>query len=78
MSWEKVFRTRTPKEAIVFVAKLLAYDPNVRPHPMVALADPYFDELRDAKTRLPNGMAMPELFNFNKGTFVMRNLYRGV
>ena len=27
MSWEKVFRTRTPKEAIVFVSKLLAYDP---------------------------------------------------
>jgi glycogen synthase kinase 3 beta len=47
MSWDKVFRTRTPKEAVTFVAKLLSYDPNVRPHPMVALADSYFDELRD-------------------------------
>ena len=69
MSWDKVFRTRTPKEAIVFVAKLLAYDPNQRPHPLYALADSYFDELRDQKTRLPNGMALPDLFNFTKGIY---------
>ncbi len=59
MAWEKVFRTRTPKEAIVFVAKLLAYSPSGRPHPLEALADSYFDELRDPKTRLPNGMPLP-------------------
>ena len=25
--WEKVYRSRTPKEAIDFVARLLMYDP---------------------------------------------------
>ena len=47
MPWEKVFRSRTPKEAIVFVSKLLVYDPAQRPRPLYALLDPYFDELRD-------------------------------
>jgi glycogen synthase kinase 3 beta len=26
--------------------------------------DPYFDELRDPNTRLPNGQPLPDLFNF--------------
>jgi glycogen synthase kinase 3 beta len=64
MLWEKVFRSKTPKEAIDFVAKLLVYDPVGRPTPLESLLDPYFDELRDPKTRLPNGMPLPDLFNF--------------
>lgn len=31
---------------------------------MEALKDPYFDELRNQETRLPNGQALPNLFNF--------------
>ena len=64
MVWEKVFRSKTPKEAVDYVSKLLFYDPNLRPTPLESLADSYFDELRDQKTRLPNGMNLPELFNF--------------
>lgn len=66
MPWEKVFRSRTPKEAIDFVSRLLVYDPSKRPHPLVALLDPYFDELRDPNTRLPNGQPLPPLFNFTE------------
>ena len=55
LPWEKVFRGRTPREAIDFVAKLLVYDPKARPTPMEALKDSYFDELRNQDTRLPNG-----------------------
>ena len=29
-----------------------------------ALIHPFFDELRDPSTRLPNGRFMPPLFNF--------------
>jgi hypothetical protein len=29
-----------------------------------ALVHPFFDELRDANTRLPNGRFLPPLFNF--------------
>ena len=64
LPWEKVFRHRTPKDAITFVARLLGYDPHKRPKPLVSLLDPYFDELRDPNTTLPNGAALPALFNF--------------
>ena len=69
LPWEKVFRHRTPKDAIEFVARLLGYDPSKRPRPLVALLDPYFDELRDPNTRLPNGAPLPHLFNFTEGKF---------
>ncbi len=70
MPWEKVFRSRTPKEAIEFVSKLLIYDPAIRPKPFAALGDSYFDELRDPKTRLPNGMPLPDLFGWTPGKFI--------
>lgn len=54
IAWNKVFR-KSPAEAIEFVAKLLVYDPSKRPRPLQALLDPYFNELRDPNTRLPNG-----------------------
>jgi serine/threonine protein kinase len=66
LPWEKVFRHRTPRDAIDFVARLLGYDPAKRPRPLVALLDPYFDELRDPNTRLPNGAPLPALFNFTE------------
>merc|ERR1712178_378572 len=66
LPWEKVFRHRTPREAIDFVARLLQYDPKARPTPLSSLLDPYFDELRDQNTRLPNGGALPDLFNFTQ------------
>ena len=67
LPWEKVFRSRTPPEAIEFVAKLLVYEPNLRPKPLEALLDGYFDELRDQNTRLPSGAPLPDLFGFTQG-----------
>ena len=64
MLWEKVFKSKTPREAVEYVSKLLSYDPQLRPTPLESLADSYFDELRDPKTRLPSGAALPDLFNF--------------
>jgi len=64
LPWEKVFRQSTPREAIQFVSRLLQYDPKARPTPLGGLKDPYFDELRDPNTKLPNGGDLPELFNF--------------
>jgi hypothetical protein len=40
------------------------YDPLARPKPLEALADSYFDELRDPNTRIPSGGYLPDLFNF--------------
>jgi len=65
--WEKVFRSRTPREAVDFVGRLLVYDPKARPKPLESLLDPYFDELRDPNTILPNGKPLPNvLFNLSE------------
>lgn len=64
--WNKVFSTWTPPDAIDLLSKILVYDPNIRLMPMEALCHPFFDELRDENTKLPNGNALPDLFNFTK------------
>ncbi|XP_030369639.1 putative glycogen synthase kinase-3 homolog [Scaptodrosophila lebanonensis] len=65
--WAKVFRIRTPSEAIDLVSKLLVYTPNSRISPLMACAHPFFDELRqDPHQTLPNGRPLPPLFNFTE------------
>jgi len=63
--WERVFRSRTPPEAVDLTRKLLTYSPEKRILPLEACAHAFFDELRNPNTRLPNGRKLPEsLFNF--------------
>jgi len=64
--WNRLFRSRTPPEAIDLVSKILQYDPMIRLTPLEVCAQPFFDELRDPNTRLPNGRPLPsaKLFNF--------------
>lgn len=62
----KVFKSKTPEEAIEFLNLLLKYSPNERLSALDALAHPYFDELRDPKTKMLNGKDLPNLFNFSK------------
>lgn len=61
----QVFRPRTPPEAIQVVSRLLEYIPSARISPLEACAHAFFDELREAGTRLPNGRELPVLFNFS-------------
>ena len=62
--WNKVFRSRTPPDAIDLISKLLVYNPERRLKPLEALCHGFFDELRDKNTRLPNGNPLPDLFAF--------------
>nr|CAA50212.1 protein kinase [Drosophila melanogaster] len=65
--WQKVFRIRTPTEAINLVSLLLEYTPSARITPLKACAHPFFDELRmEGNHTLPNGRDMPPLFNFTE------------
>lgn len=64
--WQKVFRARTPPEAIDLVSRLLEYTPSARTTPLQACAHAFFDELREPGTRLPNGRELPPLFNFTE------------
>ncbi|KAF4804933.1 Glycogen synthase kinase-3 beta [Turdus rufiventris] len=60
----KVFRPRTPPEAIALCSRLLEYTPTARLTPLEACAHSFFDELRDPNVKLPNGRDKPALFNF--------------
>jgi len=63
--WEKVFRSRTPPEAIDLVRRFLQYDPSKRVLPLDACTHPFFDELRNPNTTLPSGRKLPScLFQF--------------
>ncbi|XP_061373613.1 glycogen synthase kinase-3 homolog MsK-3-like [Gastrolobium bilobum] len=62
--WHKIFQKRMPPEAVDLVSRLLQYSPNLRSTALEALIHPFFDELRDPNTRLPNGRFLPPLFNF--------------
>ncbi|KAK3164186.1 hypothetical protein QOZ80_1AG0013890 [Eleusine coracana subsp. coracana] len=62
--WHKIFHKRMPSEAVDLVSRLLQYSPNLRCTALEALIHPFFNELRDLNTRLPNGRSLPQLFNF--------------
>ncbi|TRY56177.1 hypothetical protein DNTS_002532 [Danionella cerebrum] len=62
--WTKVFRPRTPPEAIALCSRLLEYTPTARLTPLDACAHTFFDELREPNLKLPNGRERPVLFNF--------------
>jgi len=64
--WTKVFRSRTPPEAIDLVDRLLQYTPTGRLTPLEGLAHPFFDELRQHGVLMPNGKSLPPLFNFTE------------
>lgn len=62
--WHKIFHKRMPPEAVDLVSRLLQYSPNLRCTALEACAHPFFDDLRDPNACLPNGRALPPLFNF--------------
>ncbi|SOV73928.1 glycogen synthase kinase 3, putative [Plasmodium sp. gorilla clade G3] len=63
----KVFPKGTPDEVINLITQFLKYEPLKRLNPIEALADPFFDELRDPCIKLPKYIdKLPELFNFCK------------
>ncbi|XP_073150278.1 shaggy-related protein kinase eta [Henckelia pumila] len=64
--WHKVFQKRMPPEAIDLASRLLQYSPNLRCNALDACSHPFFDELREPNTRLPNGRPLPTLFNFKQ------------
>lgn len=71
LTWKEVFaKTRDkegnpmPPEGIDLIKRFLIYNPTRRLDPFDALAHPFFNELRNPKTRLKDGVHLPPLFNF--------------
>ncbi|CAG8665727.1 2094_t:CDS:2, partial [Scutellospora calospora] len=71
--FSKVFRARTPPEAIDLISRLLEYTPPNRLTAVEAMCHPFFDELRNPETRLPNGKELPKLFDFTEQELSIRN-----
>lgn len=64
--WTKVFKSKTPPEALDLISKLLVYVPTNRLKPIEAMCHPFFDEIRDSKSVLPTGRQLPDtLFDFS-------------
>ncbi|KAH8689693.1 putative glycogen synthase kinase [Talaromyces proteolyticus] len=70
--FNKVFR-RAPHEAIDLISALLEYTPTQRLRAVEAMCHPFFDELRDPNTRLPDSRHpnnpsrdLPSLFDFSR------------
>lgn len=73
--FSRVFRKNTPTDVIDLIESILRYTPTSRLSAVEALSHPFFDELRDPNTQLPesrrsdgttsNGQRpLPPLFNF--------------
>ena len=72
LSVAKVFRKAEP-QAIDIISRLLEYTPTQRLSAIEAMVHPFFDELRDPSTRLPDSRhanggtrELPVLFDFSQ------------
>jgi len=64
--WTKVFKNKNVTDDFIdFLSNVLTYEPHLRIKPLKILLHPFFDELRQQSTLLPNGKPLPELFNFS-------------
>src|SRR4051812_40716019 len=68
----QVFR-KASQEAIDLISRLLEYTPTQRLSAIEAMCHPFFDELRDPNTRLPDSRGatgnikdLPRLFDFSR------------
>lgn len=70
--FSKIFRPRTPADAIDLISNLLQYTPQSRLTAVEAMCHPFFDELREEEVILSNGRPIPDLFNFTKEELSVR------
>ncbi|XP_072463994.1 glycogen synthase kinase-3 alpha isoform X2 [Notamacropus eugenii] len=76
--WTKVFKARTPPEAIALCSHLLEYTPATRLSPLEACAHSFFDDLRSPGAQLPNSRQLPPLFNFSPGELSIQPSLNGI
>jgi len=72
--WGSVFKPGTPPEAMELTSRLLAYKPHNRILAIESCAHPFFDEIRNPNTLLPDGSKIStqtELFEFTEEELVL-------
>ncbi|KAI5480787.1 glycogen synthase kinase [Pseudohyphozyma bogoriensis] len=68
----KVFRPRTPPDAIDLISKLLEYTPSARLTAIEAMTHPFFDDLKVPDAKMATGKDLPALFNFTREELSIR------
>ncbi|KAK4054557.1 glycogen synthase kinase 3 [Microbotryomycetes sp. JL201] len=68
----KVFRPRTPPEAIDLISKLLEYTPSARLTAIEAMCHPFFDDLKQPDVKMATGKDLPPLFDFTREELSVR------
>ena len=61
--WNEVFKG-TNEVTLNFLRTLVTYSPSDRPTAMQALTHEFFDEIKVQGAKLPNGVPVPDLFNW--------------
>lgn len=70
--WGSIFKPSSPADAIDLIGKLLAYVPDKRYKAIEACTHPFFDELRQPGTTMPDGSPLAkELFEFTEEEMVL-------
>src|SRR5258708_1943717 len=63
--WGSIFKPGTPPDAIDLIGKLLAYVPDRRYKAIEACLHPFFNELKQPNSTMPDGSPLqPEMFQF--------------
>ncbi|KAI8335380.1 kinase-like domain-containing protein [Chlamydoabsidia padenii] len=60
------------EEAVDLLSRMLLYDPQQRITAIEALCHPFFDDIRDPNTRLPNDQPLPPVLNFSRHELSIR------
>lgn len=63
--WTKVFPATTPEDAIDLISRMLEYTPTKRITALEACSHRFFNELRKKDFAMPNGIPVPQLFDFS-------------
>ena len=58
--WSSIFKPSIPPETVDLVGNLLSYVPDLRCKAIEACGHPFFDDLRNPATRMPDGTPLPE------------------
>ncbi|KAG2197659.1 hypothetical protein INT47_002366 [Mucor saturninus] len=66
-----IFKNASP-EAVDLLSRMLKYDPKERITAIEALSHPFFNDMRDPDTRLPNGQPLPPVVNFSRQELSIR------
>ncbi|KAJ5066872.1 protein kinase shaggy-related [Anaeramoeba ignava] len=64
--WNEFFENQVSQNAIDLLSKMLKWSPSQRIDPLIACTHPFFDELKNTDSKLPNGNSLPKLFDLNK------------